>query len=71
MDKFEQMIRRKRSLIPKTGYNVVGVDTFSVPGEDYSIFLIGHYSELAEAEEEAEKHRNEVIRVYIYGPDTA
>ena len=33
---------------PKTGWNLVGVDTFAIPGEQ--LYLISHHGKRAEAE---------------------
>jgi hypothetical protein len=65
---FDKALERKRALIPKSGYNVVGIDPFEMPDE--ALYLIAHTATLAEAERIAEEKRKGGIRVFIYDPET-
>lgn len=60
----------KKKAIPKKGFRVVGVDSFSRPGEE--LYIVGDYetreeaeTALAEAQEEARGDK-----IYIYTPST-
>jgi hypothetical protein len=46
----KKMVEAKAKAVPKTGFNVVGVDSFSRPGEE--LYIVGHYDTLEEAEAE-------------------
>ena len=65
---FDKALQRKRDLIPTEGFNVVGIDTFSMPDE--ALYLIAHTSTLSEAEDIVTKKKIEEIKTYIYDPDT-
>ena len=62
----EAMRRNKRKFLPQSGYNVVGVDDFELPGEQ--MFLVGHYPtrEAAQAALEKFKERNPGHEGYVY-----
>ena len=66
----EMMEADKKKFIPKTGYNVVGVDTFEDPGEQ--IYLIAHFSDKAKAVSKQKQFQKENpgIAVFIYDPKT-
>lgn len=66
MSTLEKMLKMKEALIPKSGFNVVGIDTFAPPGEDGSIYLIGHFENREDAEAEAAKRSTEMVKVFIY-----
>jgi len=65
---FNKAMERKRSLIPQSGFNVVGIDPFEMPDE--ALYLIAHTDTLAEAERIAAEKRESGIRVFIYDPQT-
>ena len=53
---------------PATGYNVVGVDTFELPGE--GLYLVGHYKTQKGAERARAAHERESGNpTHVYGPD--
>lgn len=68
----EAMLKDKARWVPKAGegFNVVGVDTHELPGDQ--MYLIGNYAEEAAAEAALVKfkadHPDEMA--YVYGPDT-
>lgn len=69
----DKMLAAKAKLIPKPGqgFNVVGIDSFEIPGTGNELFLAGNYPTRDEAEKEAEKRRTSGERFYVYGPDDA
>ena len=69
MGYFEKALKEKAALTPKTGYNLVGLDTFGSP-EDQGLYLVDHYDEKADAEAELarRKEANPDITYYVYGP---
>lgn len=58
----------KKKMIPKEGFNLVGVDTFEDPGHE--LYLISHYATQHQADEalRQRKRKNPDETVYIYGP---
>ena len=66
----EAMQKDKEKFIPESGYNVVGVDDFDLPGEQ--LYLIKHFAAREEAEAflAARKKAHPGEKAYIYGPDT-
>lgn len=60
----------KAKFIPKTGFNVVGVDDFELPGE--KLYLIGHFKDDKSATESMSKFKRENPgeTVHVYGPET-
>ncbi len=46
-----------RYFTPETGYNVLGVDWFSIPGDGDSLYLIAHCETWAQAQAVAARHR--------------
>jgi hypothetical protein len=64
----EEMAADKDQFRPVQGFNLVGVDDFEVPGKQ--LYLIGHYSTVAEAREAQERfdRRSNGDPSYIYGP---
>ncbi|WP_224999931.1 hypothetical protein [Cesiribacter sp. SM1] len=66
----QKILEQKQKYVPKTGYNVVGVDRYEIPGSDDALFLIAHTHSLQEAEHiRAQYNGNEGITAYIYTPD--
>jgi hypothetical protein len=75
MNEFDERMAAVERLTPKTGFNVVGVDSF----EDepaYELFLVGHCATRAEAEDllaatlkRTREHGSDEA-FYIYGPDS-
>lgn len=61
----------KRRMVPKEGYNLVGVDTCEREPED-QLYLIGHYptEEAAIAAQKTRKQRHSDEVTYVYGPNT-
>ena len=66
----QKQMAAKRRMIPKSGYNVVGVDTYELPGEE--LYIISEHTTEAEAQEALKvfqrNHPGE--QAYVYGPDT-
>ena len=60
------MTSYKRSLVPKSGYNLVGPDGFEPPNED--LYLFAHYATREEAEAARRQLRDGGARAVIYGP---
>jgi hypothetical protein len=71
MDALEKMAAAKRSKTPTTGYNVVGVDDFEMPGEE--LYLICHCETRAEADKVVAERtkKNPGATFYVYGPPAA
>jgi hypothetical protein len=65
---FEKAQALKRSLIPKTGFNVVGIDSFELPDE--ALYFIAHVETRKEAEEIAALKKAKGIHVFIYHKNT-
>jgi hypothetical protein len=65
----DRMSATKAQLIPKTGYNVVAVDTFARPGSGEEIYGVQHFEDLNEAKAFQQSHQaqNPHEHVYIYG----
>lgn len=65
----EAMQRDKEKWIPKSGYNVVGVDEMEVPGEQ--LFLVGTYVTREEANRalEAFQKRNPGHTAHVYSSE--
>jgi len=63
------MLKDKERHIPTSGFNVVGVDTYELPGEQ--MYLIGHYPTREGAEVALKRwmRRNRGDIAYVYGPD--
>lgn len=70
-DYLKAMLKQKKSMIPKKGYNLVGLDDYERSGEQ--LFLIGSFASLKEAEKAQKKHSksNPDTRTFIYGPESA
>jgi len=68
-EQIEKMMAAKRALMPKEGYNLVGVDDYEEPGED--LYLIGNYAsaEDAEAAKLAKENDGCSDKMFIYGPE--
>ena len=66
-----KILEQKKKYVPQTGYHVVGIDRFEIPGSDDAIFLIAHTETLEEAERiKAQYGGSESTAVYIYTPAT-
>lgn len=67
---FTKALAEKRSLIPKTGANVVALDTFEPIGE--GLYLVEHFENVRDAEACAAKFRKKHPSdpVYVYTPET-
>ncbi len=56
--------------IPKTGFNLVGLDDFEKPGEQ--LYLINSYGSRAEAEKAMKAYGQKTDdKLFIYSPDNA
>lgn len=55
-------------LTPKTGYNLVGVDDYELPGEE--LYLVAHYKTAIEAAaaRDARRKANPGKTYHVYGP---
>jgi hypothetical protein len=62
----KEALAEKRRMTPTTGFNVVGVDDFELPGE--KLYLIGHYKSEPEAEaakaRHEKEHPDETVHIY-------
>lgn len=66
----KQMFEDMAAHVPESGYNVVAVDDYEVPGEQ--LFLVSHHEVKAEAEEAAKRFgRQSGLDTYVYGPAEA
>lgn len=65
------MLKQKKSLTPKKGYNLVGLDDYERAGAQ--LFLIGSFATLKDAEKAQKAHNrsNPDTRTFIYGPESA
>ena len=57
MSFIERIEAERRSLTPETGFNVIGVDRFELPGE--AAYLVSHHATRAEAEAVAKRMKRE------------
>lgn len=57
MSFIERIEAERRALTPETGFNVVGVDRFELPGE--AAYLVSHHDTRAEAEAVAKRMKRE------------
>ena len=65
----ELMQEAKEKALPKKGFRVVGVDSFSRPGDE--LYIVGDFATREEAEaKKAEKEKGSEDQFHIYGPDT-
>ena len=57
----EKLIRKKEEMTPKTGFNVVGIDKFEMPGDE--LYLIKHVDTKEEAIEvkASSKSKDDII----------
>jgi hypothetical protein len=62
----QEMSRDKSALIPKKGFNLVGVDDMATPGEQ--LYLVANFATRGEAERAA-KSRQTTDKLYVYGPE--
>lgn len=70
MNAIDAMLKQKKAMTPKSGFNLVGLDDFELPGEQ--LFLIGQYKTEGEANAAKKKHdaRNKDVKTFIYSPAT-
>jgi hypothetical protein len=61
------ILKEKKEMTPKTGYNVVEFDDFAPPGE--KLTCINHFETRVEAEKFVKEHTSEDMTVYVYGPE--
>ena len=69
---FDKMLADKARFIPKSGFNLVGLDDFEEPGAQ--LILLAHYSTREKAEAGAaatakDFSHGDPMRTFIYGPD--
>ncbi len=61
-------LEAKKKLVPKQGFNVVGLDKFEAPGEE--LYLVDHYASRQDADKKVKEmkrlHPQDVF--YVYGP---
>jgi hypothetical protein len=64
------IMEAKAKMTPKTGFNVVGVDDFEMPGDE--LFLVGHYESKEDADHALAqaKAASPKTAYYIYDPST-
>lgn len=65
-------LKAKARMIPKKGFNLVGVDDYErEPGDE--LYLIAHYpsEDAAVRAQKARKRAHPDEKTYIYGPDSA
>ena len=67
----EAILNHKKSFIPESGYNVVGVDSYETDPEDV-LTLDGHYKDHAAALARLNSlnSQNDGIKYYIYDKNT-
>lgn len=65
----KKAIAAQEALIPESGYNLVGIDTYGSPDEQ-GPYLAGHYKDEAKAiaEKAAREAENPHVTYHIYGP---
>jgi hypothetical protein len=66
---FEKALAHKKTLIPKEGFNVVGVDTFA-SSPDEALYFIEHFEKEEDAQAKLEEKEKKGIIAYIYDKDT-
>jgi hypothetical protein len=64
----ERILKEVDQFTPTSGFNVVGVDDFELPGE--CLFLVGHFDEEDEANavRDAKREASPGTKFYVYGP---
>jgi len=68
----DRMLKEKAAHTPTTGFTVVGVDGFAIPGDGESLYTITHCETAEEAEEIAARHRTaDGDKIYVYCPAPA
>jgi hypothetical protein len=56
-------------LTPEVGFNVVAVDDYKMAGDEDALYLVGHYTDEAEAKKVAAEHEKETgDTTHVYGP---
>jgi len=58
----------RKSLIPKTGFNVVAIDDHELPWE--ALYLVGHFENKNDAKKAQVEKLKKGIKSYIYTPET-
>ena len=51
--------KERKTFTPESGFNLIGLDWFAVPGE--KMFLIAHYDSLEQAEAAQKKYKDSLI----------
>lgn len=65
---FEKADKLKKSLIPKEGFNVVGVDDFALPDE--ALYFIEHFDNAEDAVAKVREKEKAGVKAFVYDPDT-
>lgn len=63
---FAAALEAMAAMTPKKGYNLVGVDTFELPGEE--LFFVAHFDTWEEAEAERKRRGGGAEPYYVYPP---
>ena len=65
----------KKQCIPKEGFNLIGIDTFAIPGSGEEVYVVGHYSTIQEVQAAQQQSQaanpHELYFVYGSGPGGA
>ena len=66
----KEILAEKRRMTPKSGFNVVGVDAYELPGR--KLYLIAHHATKGEAYKALAvfQKKNPGEDAHVYGPDT-
>jgi hypothetical protein len=67
----DKILEAKKRVTPEQGFNVVGIDTYEMPGEEP--FVIGHYDTVEEANAMVTAYKQSYpdTPVYVYGVQAA
>ncbi|MCS6799721.1 MAG: hypothetical protein NZ898_14605 [Myxococcota bacterium] len=68
---FDRALENLRSRLPKTGYHVIGVDTFKPIFDEDAIYVVAHYDNWRDAWEHARRRNmiaDEFERYEVFGP---
>lgn len=65
------ILENKKKFIPKSGYNLVGVDLFEIDPKD-ALFLVDHFDDRAGAEKAklTSDQQSGLVKYYIYDKNT-
>lgn len=63
------MLKDKARMIPKKGFNLVGVDDYQPPGSQ--LYLVGNYASRDEADKtmKSRQKTGNGDKMFVYGPD--